>query len=155
MQIISERQKGLNQLNSHCERQVTHTELLSRYSQRTDFIWSDRVSDFRQTEIRTDEPLVPDSSPLEVETAIAKLKRYKSPGSDQIPAELIQAGGEILRSENHKLITSIWNKENLPDQWNESILPVHKKSVKTEVIIVDYHCYQLHTKFYLISFSQG
>jgi hypothetical protein len=23
------------------------------------------------------------------------LKRYKSPGSDQIPAELIQAGGEI------------------------------------------------------------
>jgi hypothetical protein len=26
------------------------------------------------------------------------LKRYKSPGSDQIPAELIQAGGEILCS---------------------------------------------------------
>jgi hypothetical protein len=30
-----------------------------------------------------------------VEIAIAKLKKYKSPGSDQIPAELIQAGGEI------------------------------------------------------------
>jgi hypothetical protein len=30
-----------------------------------------------------------------VETATAKLKKYKSPGSDQISAELIQAGGEI------------------------------------------------------------
>jgi hypothetical protein len=40
--------------------------------------------------------LVPDPSPFEVLIAIAKLKRYKSPGSDQIPAELIQAGGEIL-----------------------------------------------------------
>jgi hypothetical protein len=38
------------------------------------------------------EPLVPDPSPFEVEIAIEKLKRYKSPGSDQIPADLIQAG---------------------------------------------------------------
>jgi hypothetical protein len=43
-----------------------------------------------------DEPLVPGPSHLEVEIAIAKLKKYKSPGSDQIQAELIQAGGEIL-----------------------------------------------------------
>jgi hypothetical protein len=49
-------------------------------------------------------------SPFEVEIAIAKLKRYKSPGSDEIPAELIQAGGEILCSKIHKLIKSIWNK---------------------------------------------
>jgi hypothetical protein len=30
------------------------------------------------------------------------LKRYKSPGSDQIPAELVLAGGEILRSKFHR-----------------------------------------------------
>jgi hypothetical protein len=60
------------------------------------------------------------------------LKRYKSPGSDQIPAELIQAGGEILRSKIYNLITSIWHKEKLPDQWKESIIvPVHKKGDKT------------------------
>jgi hypothetical protein len=29
-----------------------------------------------------------------MEISIAKLKKYKSPGSDQIPAELIQARGE-------------------------------------------------------------
>jgi hypothetical protein len=38
-----------------------------------------------------EEPLVPDRSPFEVESAIAKLKQYKSPGSDHIPPELIQA----------------------------------------------------------------
>jgi hypothetical protein len=67
-----------------------------------------------------------------VEIAIAKLKKYKSPGSDQIPAELIQAGGKILPSEIHKLINSVWNKEKLPDQWKESIIvPIHKKGFKT------------------------
>jgi hypothetical protein len=60
-----------------------------------------KVSDVRQTEIHTAEPLVPDPSSFETEIATAKLKRYKSPGSDQIPAELIQAGGETFRSKIH------------------------------------------------------
>jgi hypothetical protein len=58
-------------------------------------------------------------SASEFEVAIRKLKSYKSLGSDQIPAELIQAGGEILHSETHKLIILIWNKEELPRQWKE------------------------------------
>jgi hypothetical protein len=54
-----------------------------------------RVSDVRQIQIHTAEPLVPDFSPFGVDIAIAELKRYKLPGSDEILAELIQAGGEI------------------------------------------------------------
>jgi hypothetical protein len=54
------------------------------------------VSDVRQIEVHMAEPLVPGSSRLEVDTAIVKFKKYKSPGSEQIPAELIQAGGEML-----------------------------------------------------------
>jgi hypothetical protein len=38
-------------------------------------------------------------SPFDIEIAVAKLKKYKSPGSGQILAELIQAGGETLQSE--------------------------------------------------------
>jgi hypothetical protein len=53
------------------------------------------VSDVRHLEIHTTEPLVPGPTHLEVEISIAKLKKYKSPGSDQIPAELYQVGGEI------------------------------------------------------------
>jgi hypothetical protein len=52
-----------------------------------------RVSDIGQIGIHRADPLVPDPSPFEVEIVIAKLKRYKSPGSDKIPAEVIQAGG--------------------------------------------------------------
>jgi hypothetical protein len=37
-----------------------------------------------------------------------------------------------LRSEIHKLIMLIWNKEELPHQWKESIaVPIHKKGDKT------------------------
>jgi hypothetical protein len=61
------------------------------------------------------------------------LKIYTSPGTDQISAELIQAGGEILWSEAHKLINSIWNQEELPEQWKESIIvPIYKKGHKTD-----------------------
>jgi hypothetical protein len=35
---------------------------------------------------------------------------------------MIQAGGNILHSEIHKLINSIWNKEELPEQWKETIV---------------------------------
>jgi len=56
------------------------------------------VNDVRQAEIYKAEPLVPDH--FEIVMAIDKLKRHKSPGSSQIPAELIKAGVEqfALRS---------------------------------------------------------
>jgi aminoglycoside N3'-acetyltransferase len=42
----------------------------------------------RQTEIHTAEPLIPKPSATEIQLAIEKLKSNKSPGIDQIPAEL-------------------------------------------------------------------
>jgi hypothetical protein len=42
----------------------------------------DNVSDPRQIEVLTAEPLIPGPSFLEVEIAIARLKKYKSPGSN-------------------------------------------------------------------------
>jgi hypothetical protein len=57
--------------------------------------------DFSQIGIHTAEPVVPNPSSFEVETAIANFKSYKSPSSDLIPAELIQATGETLRSGVH------------------------------------------------------
>jgi predicted nucleic acid-binding protein len=72
--------------------------------------------------------------PFEVEIAIAKLKRYKSPGSDQIEAELIQAGGEKLHSSKiPKVINFSWIKEKLLDQWKEYIIvQVHRNGDKTD-----------------------
>jgi hypothetical protein len=82
--------------------------------------------------------------PSEVEIAIAKLKKYKSQGTDQILAELIEAGSVEIHKHN-----SIWNKQELLDQWQESIiLPIFKKGDKLILgIIVGYYCYQLHSNF--------
>jgi len=45
---------------------------------------------------------------------------------------LIKAGGKTIRCEIHKLIISIWNKEELPKEWKESIIvPIYKKGNKT------------------------
>ena len=62
---------------------------------------------------------MPEPNALEVELAIEKLKSYKSPGIDQIPAELIKAGGVPIRCAIHKLIITIWNKVELPGEWKE------------------------------------
>jgi hypothetical protein len=61
------------------------------------------VSGVRQIKIHTAEPLVPGPSHLDIEISIAKMKKYKSPVSDQIPAELYQAVGETLVSVIHSL----------------------------------------------------
>jgi hypothetical protein len=51
---------------------------------------------------------------------------------DKIPAELYHAGGEVVVSVTQKHITSISNKEELPDQWKESIIVrIHKTGDKT------------------------
>jgi hypothetical protein len=67
------------------------------------------VNAIRQAEMHTAEPSVLKPSPLEVKTATEKLKIYKLSCSDQIPAELIQAGGNTLYFDFHILINSFLN----------------------------------------------
>ena len=96
-------------------------------------------------------------SASEIELVIDKLKSHKSPGIDQIPAELIKAGGRTICLEIHKLITSIWKKEKLPEEWKESIIvPINKRGIKQIVIIIEaYHFCHPRTKFYTTSCSRG
>jgi hypothetical protein len=80
-------------------------------------------------EIHPAEPLVPEPNALDDEMDSEKPKRHKSPGIDQIPAELITARGMTIHSEIH----SIWNKDEMPDKWKEVItVPIYKKGDKTE-----------------------
>jgi hypothetical protein len=48
------------------------------------------VNNIRWAEMHTPEPVLPEPEPshFEAETAIEKVKRYKLPGTDQIPEEL-------------------------------------------------------------------
>jgi hypothetical protein len=105
------------------------------------------VSDVRQTEVHTTETLVPGPSRLEVEIAIPKLKKYKSPGSAEIPAELIQANSFNLFGIKKNCLIS--RRSLLFYQFTKRVIKL------TVIIIVGYHCYQFHTKFYRTSFFQS
>jgi hypothetical protein len=69
---------------------LADSHILNRWNYFSQLLNVHNVSDVRQIEVHTAEPLVCGPSRLEVEIAIAKLRKYKSPGSDQILAELIQ-----------------------------------------------------------------
>jgi hypothetical protein len=46
---------------------------------------------------------------------------------------LIKAGSRKIRYEIHINITSLWNKEELPEEWKEPIIvPTYKKGDKTD-----------------------
>jgi len=85
------------------------------------------ANDIKQAELDTAEPLVPEPSAFEIELPIEKLISHKSPGINQIPAELIKAGGRTIRYEIHTFIIPIWNKEKLPEGWKKLIIvPIYK-----------------------------
>ena len=89
--------------------------------------------DVRQRETHTAGPLVPEPNAFEVELSIEKIKSHKSPGIDQIPVELIKERGRTIRCQIHKLVVSIWNKEELPEEWKKSVVvPIYKKRNKTD-----------------------
>ena len=122
-----------------------------------DFFYSETVPTFWISLVHTAEPLVPEPSASEVELAIDKLESHKSPGIGQIQAGLIKAGGRTICLEIHKLITSIWKKEKLPEEWKESIIvPIHKNGDKTDCNNYrDISLLPTNYKFYPTSCSQG
>jgi hypothetical protein len=102
----------------------------------------------------TAEPLVLEPSALEVELAIEKLKSHKSPGTDQIPAELIKARGSTIRCAIHKLIISIWHSY---PQTTSSVISIQHRtatSKQTPLPKRDYACLHLPPQLnFLISFT--
>lgn len=85
----------------------------------------------RLKHLHTVESLMSEPRVFVVEMAFEILKRNKSLGIDQIPAEFIKVGGRTIRAEIHKPINSIWNIEEVPQQWMVSVIvPTYKKGDK-------------------------
>ena len=64
----------------------------------------------------------------EIQIAIKGLKKNKSPGEDNVSAELIQEGGKTTVNIMHALCNKILNIGICPTQWTEAILiPLPKK----------------------------
>jgi hypothetical protein len=83
------------------------------------------IRDVRHVEIHIAEPLIPNSSYLEIQIASAKLRNYNS------HVEKVKSGGEALLSVIHKLFNSIWISGR------RFIVTIYN----SVIIIVGYHCY--------------
>ena len=58
----------------------------------------------------------------EIVEAIHKLKAGKSPGTDEIPGELLKMGGDKMIDTYHRICNNIWTSERIPDEWTTSIM---------------------------------
>jgi hypothetical protein len=58
----------------------------------------------------------------EMQEIIRNLKRMKTPETDNINAELLQAPGPHMTHKIQDLILNIWRSERMPNDWNKSII---------------------------------
>ena len=58
----------------------------------------------------------------EVEAAVRSLKKGKSAGVDNIPAELVQAGGEDVITALTTIFNKIWQTGEWPTPWTQSLV---------------------------------
>ena len=58
----------------------------------------------------------------EVEAAVQSLKKRKSAGVDNVPAELVQAGGEDVITAFTTICNKIWQTGEWPTPWTQSLV---------------------------------
>lgn len=69
----------------------------------------------------------------EIVTAIKTLKNGKSPGQDNLDAELFKADPELAATILQPLFTAIWEGEEMPDDWTKGlIVKIPKKGALTD-----------------------
>ena len=76
------------------------------------------VLDCPQTDTEGDHPILR----TEVETAVQSLKKWKSAGVDNIPAELGQAGREDVITALTTVCNKIWQTGEWPTPWTQSLV---------------------------------
>ena len=57
-----------------------------------------------------------------MEAAVQSLKKGKSAGVDNIPAELVQAGGEDVITARTTIYNKIWQTGEWPTPWTQSLV---------------------------------
>jgi hypothetical protein len=99
---------------------------------------------------------VPESSAFEIGVAIEKLRRHKSPGINQIAAELIKAVERTIRFEIHKFINLFGIRRNcLRSGRSRSFYLSKRMVIKQSLVITEILFFQLNANFYPKSCCQN
>ena len=108
---LTEEQDILRRWTEHCSELYTHT-----------------TGDPKVIEVPP--PTNNDSYPIlreEVEATVISLKKDKSAGVDNIPSELVQAGGEAIIGMFLISCNKIWQTEEWPTPWTQSLIIILPK----------------------------
>jgi len=77
---------------------------------------------------------VPDAMKEEVDKVLPGMKNEKSPGEDELIAEMFKGGGEKMKEELAKLFSMCLKKREIPRSWNNAIIIfLYKKGDKERV----------------------
>ena len=69
---------------------------------------------------------------LEITSAIKQMPKSKTPGKDQIIAEMIDSRDPTYLKILYKIFNLCWDTNTFPDKWQEVItIPIYKKGNKT------------------------
>lgn len=104
------------------ERWAEHfSALLNRRNPTDDSV----LDDFPDQPIINELDLPPTFS--EVSQAVKSLKDNKSPGPDNIPAEIFKNGGYLCLKSLHQYVLDVWDNESLPQLWKDAnIVTIYK-----------------------------
>ncbi|WP_419609214.1 hypothetical protein, partial [Thiolapillus sp.] len=93
------------------------------------FVTSDpSVLNCTQTDTEDDHPILR----REVEAAVQSMQKGKSAGVDNIPAELVQAGGEDVITVLTAICDKIWQIGEWPTPWTQSLVIILPKKGKLQ-----------------------
>ena len=117
--------------------------------------WTEHCSELYHYESCGDHAVVDSSQPSEdlqpilleeVDIAVASLKKGKSAGVDNKPAELVQAGGETMIDVLTEICNRIWRTGECPTPWTQSLIILH--SLKRQLAALpELQNYQPHQPF--------
>ncbi len=114
--------KVLKDQTSIRERWAEHFNTLLNQDSDADYTVLQDLPEFPQIDNLSQPPTF-----LEVLSAIRALKNNKSPGFDNIPAELLKQGGYLCTRTLHQYIIKVWADEVIPQQWKDaSIVTIYK-----------------------------
>ena len=100
--------------------------IMKRWEQYGEKLFTSSTTSAEKTKIENFEK-EPSPSIREVENALKSIKIGKSPGLDNIPAELIKIGGEHATKVLHSLCCSIWETCQWPNDWKQQeLVMLHK-----------------------------
>ena len=119
--ILDERGQPLQKSEEKLERWKQHFEKVLNVQNEVEANVLEDLEDHSET----------DTSQLtseEVEQAVKKLQNGKAAGEDEIVAEMLKSGGEVMIDWLLEILQEVWRTKQLPSEWKKSILvPVHKK----------------------------